>query len=239
MTLPPLDTRLLIFDVFGTVVDWRGSIAREAAETAGPRGVKIDPEAFADRWRAGYRPAMDRVRKGELPWMNIDTLHRRILDEMLPQFGLDALSERERDHLNRAWHRLDPWPDSVAGLTRLKAKFVIATLSNGNVALLTNMAKHAGLPWDCVLSAELFHHYKPDPESYLGAAAMLGVKPGETMMVAAHEDDLIAARAAGLRTAFVRRPLEFGARPSYDLPRERGFDFVADDFVDLARQLGG
>ena len=238
MTLPPLDTRLLIFDVFGTVVDWRGSIAREAAETAGPRGVKIDPEAFADRWRAGYRPAMDRVRKGELPWMNIDTLHRRILDEMLPQFGLDALSERERDHLNRAWHRLDPWPDSVAGLTRLKAKFVIATLSNGNVALLTNMAKHAGLPWDCVLSAELFHHYKPDPESYLGAAAMLGVKAGETMMVAAHEDDLIAARAAGLRTAFVRRPLEFGARPGYDPPRERGFDFVADDFVDLARQLG-
>jgi 2-haloacid dehalogenase len=181
---------------------------------------------------------MDRVRKGELPWMNIDTLHRLILDEMLPQFGLDALSEPERDHLNRAWHRLDPWRDSVAGLTRLKRRFVIATLSNGNVALLTNMAKHAGLPWDCVLSAELFHHYKPDPESYLGAAAMLGVTPAQTMMVAAHEDDLIAARAVGLRTAFVRRPLEHGVRPGYDLPRERGFDYVADDFEHLASQLG-
>jgi 2-haloacid dehalogenase len=239
MTIDATALRALTFDVFGTVVDWRGSIAREATVAAAPHGMQIDAPAFADRWRAGYRPAMDRVRKGELPWMNIDTLHRRILNEMLPQFGMDALSERERDHLNRAWHRLDPWPDSVAGLTRLKAKFVIATLSNGNVALLTNMAKHAGLPWDCILSAELFHHYKPDRESYLGAAAMLGVEPGETMMVAAHEDDLVAARAAGLRTAFVRRPLEFGARPGYDLPHERGFDFVADDFVDLARQLGG
>ena len=238
MTIDATALRALTFDVFGTVVDWRGSIARQATLAAAPHGMQIDASAFADQWRAGYRPAMDRVRKGELPWMNIDTLHRRILDEMLPQFGLDALSERERDHLTRAWHRLDPWPDSVAGLTRLKSKFVIATLSNGNVALLTNMAKHAGLPWDCILSAELFHHYKPDPESYLGAAAMLGVKAGETMMVAAHEDDLIAARAAGLRTAFVRRPLEFGARPGYDLPRERGFDYVADDFVDLARQLG-
>ncbi len=238
MTIDASALRALTFDVFGTVVDWRGSVAREVAAAARPHAMQVDASAFAERWRAGYRPAMDRVRKGELPWMNIDTLHRRILDEMLPQFGLDVLSERERDHLNRAWHRLDPWPDSVAGLTRLKAKFVIATLSNGNVALLTNMAKHAGLPWDCILSAELFHHYKPDRESYLGAAAMLGVEPGETMMVAAHEDDLVAARAAGLRTAFVRRPLEFGARPSYDLPRERGFDYVADDFVDLARQLG-
>jgi 2-haloacid dehalogenase len=238
MTIDASGVRALTFDVFGTVVDWRGSIAREAAALAQSRGIKIDAPAFADRWRAGYRPAMDRVRKGDLPWINIDRLHRMILDELLPQFGLDALSEAERDHFNRAWHRLDPWPDSVAGLTRLKRKFVLATLSNGNVALLTNMAKHAGLPWDCVLSAELFHHYKPDPQTYLGAAELLGVAPAQTMMVAAHEDDLIAARAAGLRTAFVRRPLEYGARPGYYLPRERGFDYVADDFEDLASQVG-
>jgi 2-haloacid dehalogenase len=230
--------RLLTFDVFGTVVDWRGSIAREAAAVAQSHGTKLDADAFADRWRAGYRPAMDRVRKGELPWINIDRLHRMILDELLPQFGLGALTEAQRVHFNRAWHRLDPWPDSVAGLTRLKRKFVLATLSNGNVALLTNMAKHAALPWDCILSAELFHHYKPDPQTYLGAAEMLDVTPAQTMMVAAHEDDLIAARAAGLRTAFVRRPLEFGARPGYDLPRERSFDYIADNFEDLASQLG-
>ena len=238
MTIDASAVRALTFDVFGTVVDWRGSVAREAAALARSRSVTIDAEAFADRWRAGYRPAMDRVRKGAVPWINIDRLHRMILDELLPQFGLDALSESERDHFNRAWHRLDPWPDSVAGLTRLKEKFVLATLSNGNVALLTNMAKHAGLPWDCVLSAELFRHYKPDPQTYRGAAELLGVSPGETMMVAAHEDDLIAARAVGLRTAFVRRPLEYGARPGYELPRERGFDYVADDFGDLASQLG-
>ena len=230
--------RLLTFDVFGTVVDWRGSIAREAAAVAQSRGIKLDADAFADRWRAGYRPAMDRVRKGELPWINIDRLHRMILDELLPQFGLGGLTEAERVHFNRAWHRLEPWPDSVAGLTRLKRKFVLATLSNGNVALLTNMAKHAALPWDCILSAELFHHYKPDPQTYLGAAEMLDVTPAQTMMVAAHEDDLMAARAAGLSTAFVRRPREFGTRPGYDLPRDRSFDYVADNFEDLASQLG-
>jgi 2-haloacid dehalogenase len=231
-------TRLLIFDVFGTVVDWRGSIAREAAQLAQSRGVALDPEAFADRWRAGYRPAMDRVRKGTLPWMNIDALHRLILDEMLPEFGLSGLSESERDRLNRAWHRLLPWPDSVAGLTRLKSKFIIAPLSNGNMALLTNLAKSAGLPWDCILSAELFHHYKPDPETYLGAAALMSVTPAETMLVAAHEDDLLAARGCGLLTAFVRRPLEFGPNPGFDLPRNRTFEYVADNFEDLAGQLG-
>src|SRR6476661_1217967 len=227
-------TRLLIFDVFGTVVDWRGSIAREAAELRQSRGVTLDPEAFADRWRAGYRPAMDRVRKGTLPWMNIDSLHRMILDEMLPEFGLSALSQSERDNLNRAWHRLHPWPDSVAGLTRLKEKFTITTLSNGNVSLLTNMAKRAGLPWDCVISAELFHHYKPDPEAYLGCAELLDVAPGELMLVAAHPSDLRAAKAAGLMTAYVARPLERG--PGRRPPRFEAdeFDLVAEDFLDLA-----
>ncbi len=230
--------RLLTFDVFGTVVDWRGSLIREGRALGTERALEVDWVAFADAWRAGYRPAMDRVRRGELPWMNIDSLHRLILDELLARFGVQGLSEADVQHLNRAWHRLRPWPDAVRGLARLKKKAIIATLSNGNVSLLTDMAKHGGLPWDCILSAELFHHYKPDPETYLGAAALLGARPEETMMVAAHEDDLIAARAAGLRTAFVRRPKEFGRRSGYDLPRNSGFDFVADDFLDLASRLG-
>jgi len=229
---------VLLFDVFGTVVDWRGSIARETKAFAAERGLELDAAAFADAWRAGYRPAMDRVRSGALPWMNIDRLHRLILEEILARFGVAGLSEADMDHLNRVWHRLRPWPDSVSGLKRLKQKFIITTLSNGNMSLLTEMAKHGGLPWDCILSAELFHHYKPDPETYLGGAALLGAKPEEAMMVAAHEDDLAAARAVGLRTAFVRRPKEFGRRSGYDLPRDRSFDYVAEDFVHLASQLG-
>ncbi len=230
--------RVLTFDVFGTVVDWRGSITREMQTLAADRGFDIDAAAFADAWRAGYKPAMGRVRNGELPWMNIDRLHRIILDDILQRFEVNGLSETETAQLNRAWHRLDPWPDSVAGLQRLKTRYTLATLSNGNVALLTNMAKRAGLPWDCVLSAELFHHYKPDPEAYLGAAAMLDVQPEETMLVAAHEDDLAAARAVGLRTAFVRRPEEFGKPETYSLPLHSDYDVVANDFIDLARQLG-
>jgi 2-haloacid dehalogenase len=192
----------------------------------------------ADAWRAGYRPAMDRVRRGELPWTNIDGLHRIILDELLARFRIDGLTEAEKVHFNRAWHRLAPWQDSVAGLKRLKKRYVIATLSNGNVALLTNMAKHGGLPWDCVLSAELFGHYKPDPETYLGAARLLGLDPGEVMMVAAHKEDLDAAARAGLRTAFVQRPKEFGDAARKDVAPEKRFDFNAKDFVDLARQTG-
>jgi 2-haloacid dehalogenase len=232
-----ITVRVLLFDVFGTVVDWRGSIIRETRALAADRGLALDAAAFADAWRAGYRPAMDRVRSGELPWMNIDRLHRLILDELLARFGVAGLSEADAEHLNRVWHRLRPWPDSVNGLKRLKQKFIVTTLSNGNVSLLTEMAKHGGLPWDCILSAELFRHYKPDRETYLGAAALLGAQPEEAMMVAAHEDDLAAARAAGLRTAFVRRPKEFGRRSGYDLPRDRSFDFVADDFIHLASQL--
>ena len=233
------EVKALTFDVFGTVVDWRGSVAREGRALGRAKRLDVDWAAFADAWRAGYRPSMDRVRRGELPWTNIDTLHRMVLDRILVEFGIRGLKAAEKDHLNRAWHRLRPWSDAVAGLTRLKRRFVIATLSNGNVALLTNMAKHAGLPWDCILSAELFHHYKPDPESYRGAAALLGLKPREVMMVAAHADDLAAARRQGLRTAFVHRPGEFGAaRNAAPMPPVTAFDVVATDFVDLARKLG-
>lgn len=232
----PTQVKALTFDVFGTVVDWRGSIIAEGRKLGRRNRIAADWAAFADAWRAGYRPAMDRVRRGELPWTNIDGLHRSLLDELLARFRIEGLTEAEKAHFNRAWHRLAPWKDSVGGLRRLKKKYVIATLSNGNVALLTNMAKHAGLPWDCVLSAELFGHYKPDPEAYLGAARLLGLEPGEVMMVAAHKDDLDAAARTGLRTALVRRPMEFGAKK--DVPPESRFDFNAKDFVDLARQLG-
>jgi 2-haloacid dehalogenase len=230
-----MQPKVLAFDVFGTVVDWRTSIIRELTDFGRLQGLQRDWAAFADAWRGGYAPAMDRVRRGELPWTRIDDLHRGILDELLAEAGIASLPEEAVDHLNRAWHRLDPWPDAVAGLTRLKRRFVITTLSNGNVSLLTNMAKRAGLPWDCVISAELFGHYKPDPEAYLGCADLLGVAPGETMLVAAHPSDLRAARAAGLMTAYVERPLEQG--PTRGLPRvEDGeFDVVASDFLDLAR----
>jgi 2-haloacid dehalogenase len=229
--------RALIFDVFGTVVDWRGSILRECKALGRRKKISADWDAFADAWRAGYRPAMARVRSGELPWMNIDQLHRMILDGLLEQFRVEGLAEEEIDHLNRAWHRLDPWPDARRGLALLKRGHVIATLSNGNVALLVNMAKHGRLPWDTVLSAELFRHYKPDPESYLGAAAILGCEPGEVMMVAAHKDDLRAAKSCGLATAFVGRPREKGPKVKVDVSPEPDFDINARDFVDLARRL--
>ena len=229
--------RALVFDVFGTVVDWRGSIIRECRALGRNKRLAVDWEAFADAWRAGYRPAMARVRSGELPWMTIDQLHRMILDELLARFAIDNLVEEEIDHLNRVWHRLQPWPDARRGLARLKRRYVLATLSNGNLALLVNMAKHAGLPWDCVLSAELFRHYKPDPETYLGAAAMLGLEPGEVMMVAAHKDDLRAAKACGLATAFVRRPREYGPKVKPDTTPDPAFDHNARDFVDLAQRM--
>lgn len=229
--------KALVFDVFGTVVDWRGSIIREGRALGRKKKLAADWPAFADAWRAGYKPAMARVRSGELPWTKIDALHRMILDGLLARFGLQGLSEEERDDLNRVWHRLEPWPDARAGLARLKRRHVIATLSNGNVALLTNMAKRARLPWDCILSAEVVRHYKPDPETYLGAADLLGVRPQELMMVAAHKDDLHAARACGLKTAFVPRPKEYGPGVKVDTSREPAFDVHARDFNDLARKL--
>ncbi|BBY50261.1 haloacid dehalogenase [Mycolicibacterium arabiense] len=230
--------RALAFDVFGTVVDWRGSVIRELTAFGEAHGVDRDWAQFADDWRAGYPPAMDRVRTGELPWMKIDALHRLILDELLERAGIDGIPDGDVAELNRAWHRLDPWPDTVEGLTQLKRSFTITTLSNGNVSLLTNMAKRAGLPWDCVISAELFRHYKPDREAYLGCAELLDVAPAELALVAAHPSDLRAARDAGLTTAYVARPLERG--PGHEAPRvEDGeFDYLAEDFLDLARQLG-
>ena len=229
--------KALAFDVFGPVVDWCDFVIGEATDFGRQPGFEADWPRFADAWRAGYRPAMQKVRSGELKWQRIDALHRHILDDLLVEFDLRGLAESDIDHLNRVWHRLDPWPDVVAGLSRLKARYLITTLSNGNVSLLTNMAKRAGLPWDCIVSAELFRHYKPDPETYLGAADLLGIAPGELMLVACHPDDLRAARACGYRTGYVERPLELG--PGGALPHvEAGeFDVVARDFIELADQL--
>jgi 2-haloacid dehalogenase len=227
--------KALVFDVFGTVVDWRGSIIREGAQWGKAKGLDVDWAKFADRWRAGYGPSMDKVRKGALPWMKLDALHRMILDQLLEEFHITGLSEADKDHWNRVWHRLTPWPDAVAGLQKLRQKHILATLSNGNVSLLVEMAKHAGLPWDTVLSAELFHHYKPDREVYFGAADLLGCQPAEVMMVAAHPDDLKAAAACGLRTALVPRPLERG--PGKAAPAAGSFDVTAHDFVDLAAKV--
>jgi 2-haloacid dehalogenase len=233
----PPGVKALTFDVFGTVVDWRGSIIREGTAWSKAKGVQVNWAEFADRWRAGYGPSMDKVRTGAMPWMKIDALHRLILDDLLKQFKITGLTEDEKDHWNRVWHRLTPWPDAVPGLTRLKTKYVLATLSNGNVSLLVDMAKSAGLPWNAVLSAELFRHYKPDREVYLGAADLLGCKPGEVMMVAAHSGDLTAAQKCGLRTAFVSRPLEYGSARKGDSPATESFDVVAADFLELAAKL--
>jgi 2-haloacid dehalogenase len=228
----------LAFDVFGTVVDWRSSIIRELEQFGRTHGVQQDWPALADSWRAGYAPAMDRVRCGDLPWTRIDDLHRMILEELLGAAGITSICVEDVDELNRAWHRLDPWPDTVSGLTRLKEKFTITTLSNGNMSLLTNMAKRAGLPWDCVISAELFHHYKPDPQAYLGCADLLGVPPDRLMLVAAHPSDLRAARDAGLMTAYVDRPLELGPNRPAQRVDDGEFNYTATDFLNLADQLG-
>lgn len=229
--------KALTFDVFGTVVDWRSSIIREGQLLAASKGYDVDWAVFADRWRAGYGPAMNKVRTGELPWTKIDELHRMILDELVVEFNLTGMTEAELDHFNRAWHRLTPWPDSVGGLNRLKTKYVIATLSNGNVSLLTNMAKNAGLPWDAILSAELSGHYKPDTEAYLKAADLLGLPSEQVMLVAAHPSDLRAAAKTGMRTAYVIRPLERGAGQPVDMNEAGEFDYTATDFFDLARQM--
>ncbi|MCY4265424.1 MAG: haloacid dehalogenase type II [Gammaproteobacteria bacterium] len=234
----PNSIEALVFDVFGTVVDWRGSIIREGQLLAAKKGYSIDWAQFADRWRAGYGPAMNRVRSGELPWTKIDDLHRMILDELVQEFSLEGMTEQELDHFNRAWHRLSPWPDSVPGLNRLKNRFIIATLSNGNLSLLTRMAKNAGLPWDAVLSAELSQHYKPDLKAYLKAVDLLSLQPRQVMMVACHPRDLQAAAQAGLRTAYVIRPLEKGPGQPVNRNPNGNFDYMAEDFLDLAKQLG-
>jgi 2-haloacid dehalogenase len=226
--------KVIAFDIFGTVVDWHGSISEEVQKLRLP----VDANAFATAWRKGYQPAMARVRSGELPWTKIDDLHRMILDEILVDFAITHLSESAKQHLNLVWHRLNPWPDTVRGLTLLKSKFTIVTLSNGNLGLLANMAKNASLPWDLILSAEVFRHYKPDPETYLGVAEIFDLPPHDVMLAAAHKDDLLAAHQCGLQTAFIERPFEFG--PDHirqDLHQESFTNYHAKDMLDLAAQL--
>ena len=230
--------KALTFDVFGTVVDWRSSVIRDGERLGKRKGLDVDWAAFADAWRGGYGPSMNRVRTGELPWTKIDDLHRMILDELLKKFGISGLSEEEIEDFNRVWHRLDPWPDAAGGLLRLKSRYLIATLSNGNVSLLANMAKYGGLPWDCIFSAELAGHYKPDVETYLKAIELLSCEPREVMMVAAHQGDLHHAARVGMKTAFVFRPFERGPSEKKDLPPDLDFDIIAHDFHDLADQLG-
>ena len=226
--------KVIAFDIFGTVVDWHGSIAAEVQKLKLP----VDANAFATAWRKGYQPAMARVRSGELPWTKIDDLHRMILDEILQEFAITHLSESDKRHLNLVWHRLNPWPDTVRGLTQLKSKFTIVTLSNGNLGLLANMAKNAALPWDLILSAEVFRHYKPDPETYLGVAEIFDLQPLEVMLAAAHKDDLLAAHHCGLQTAFIERPFEYGRNHiRQDLHQESFTNYHAKDITDLAVQL--
>jgi 2-haloacid dehalogenase len=229
--------KLLAFDVFGTVVDWRSSVIAEGEQLGKAKGINVQWTAFADDWRSIYRPFMDKVQNGALPWTKLDDLHRMMLAETLKQFGIENLTDDEMEHLNRVWHRLQPWPDSVAGLQRLKSRFVIAPLSNGNISLLTNMAKNAGLPWDCILSAENVRAYKPDPSVYLLAPQLFDLAPDQVMMVAAHEHDLQSASKHGLRTAYVHRPSEHGPGKASAIPPKDRYDIVADNFLDLADQL--
>ena len=232
-----MDVKALLFDVFGTVVDWRTSLIEELSQWGAGRGLEVDWAGFVDAWRGAYAPSMDRVRRGEQPWTNLDALHRQSLAELAPRFGLTGLDGAELDWINRGWHRLRPWPDSVAGLARLKQRFIIGPLSNGNVALLTNMAKSAGLPWDLVLCAELFRHYKPDREAYLGAAALLALAPEQVMLCAAHNADLAAAAQCGLRTAFIARPAEYGPHQSRDFGPDADWDYAVDTIEQLADRL--
>lgn len=233
------NVKAFVFDVFGTVVDWRSGVAREAAAFLQRHGRSAqDADAFADAWRARYQPAMQRVRSGERPFMKLDTLHRENLEEVLSEVGIERaqVPAAELDKLNLAWHRLDPWPDSVEGLTRLKSRHIIAPLSNGNVKLMIDMAKHGGLPWDAILGAEVAQAYKPTPEAYLRTLDVLMLSPAEVCMVAAHNSDLAAAQKCGLRTAFIPRLQEHGAAQTTDLKPDGNWDWVARDLVDLAKQ---
>ena len=232
------DVKALVFDVFGTVVDWRSSITKHGEAFGEAHGVEADWAAFADGWRGKYQPYMNKVRTGELPWTKLDVLHRMGLVELLGEFGINDVGEHSIDELSMAWHYLDPWPDAPSGLSRLKAKYIIGTMSNGNVALMTNMAKYAGLPWDVILGAELAQAYKPDPKTYLTGVELLGLRREQVMMEAAHQNDLLAAGGQGLKTAFVPRPMEFGPDRKPDPTPDPSFDIVATDFRDLASQLG-
>ena len=233
-----LELKALVFDVFGTVVDWRTSIANEASDQLKNKGFDLNWLAFAEAWRAKYQPSMESVRSGKRGYVRLDILHLENLMEVLEEFKVSGLSSGDLDYLNRAWHRLEPWPDSVSGLQRLKKKFIIGTMSNGNVALMVNMAKHSGLPWDVILGAEPAQAYKPDPKTYLTGVDWLGLQPDQVLMCAAHNKDLVAARNQGLKTAFIARPREYGKDQSVDIEAEYEFDFITTDMNDLADQLG-
>ncbi|MEM9955613.1 MAG: haloacid dehalogenase type II [Chloroflexota bacterium] len=230
------EIKLLVFDVFGTVVDWRGSVIAEGKSKWKSRGVDIDWGQFVDQWRAGYQPAMDRIRKGEVEWENIDHLHRQILDKLLTQFDVHYLTEEQKIDLNRIWHRLKPWDDAATGLQKLRQHYTITTLSNGNMSLLVNLSKYGNLHWDCILSAELAKHYKPDLETYQIACDLMDVVPEQAMMIASHRGDLLASQQIGMHTAFVQRPLEYGLGNAGE-EADASFDLIVTDFHDLAEQL--
>jgi 2-haloacid dehalogenase len=236
--MPSKQPVAIVFDTFGSVVDWRSSLIADLTAYGAGQGITADWPALVDAWRAAYHPSMDRVRKGEQAWTTLDALHRSSLDTLIAEFGITALSEDDRVHINRGWHRLHPWPDSVPGLTRLKSRFIIGPLSNGNVALLLNMAKFAGIPWDMIFGSDLFGHFKPDPETYLGVARMLDLKPNQVMMAAAHNGDLAAARSHGLLTAFFPRPTEYGPHQKRDYQADQDWDIIATDIQDMAAKLG-
>jgi len=230
--------KALVFDVFGTVVDWRQSTIRELTAFGNARGLAVDWARFADDWRGLYQPAMEEVRSGRRPWAILDDLHRESLVNLLERYEIKGLAAHEIEHLTRIWHRLDPWPDAVEGLLRLKRRYIIGTLSNGNVGLLTRMAKNAGLPWDVVLGAETARAYKPLRDAYLRTAALLNLEPAEMMLAAAHNDDLMAASAVGYRTAFVVRPTEYGPNQKKDFKAEKPWDVITDSFIGLADAMG-
>jgi 2-haloacid dehalogenase len=231
--------KVLVFDVFGSVVDWRSSIVRDLGAWGQTQGLSVDWEAFALAWRSLYQPKMQQVRSGQRSWTILDDLHRESLNELMPTFGLSHLTEAQAQHVNRVWHRLDAWPDAIAGLQQLKAHYIIGPLSNGNISLLANMAKHAGLNWDLSFSTEWFKAYKPEPQAYLGVAQAMNLEPAQVMLCASHNDDLRAARAVGLKTAFWPRPTEYGPNQVKDKVAEESWDIVATDIRDLADQLTG
>jgi 2-haloacid dehalogenase len=238
MSALTLTVKAMVFDTFGSVVDWRGSITRDLTRWGQENGFNVDWTAFAVKWRSMYQPSMEAVRSGKRPWTILDVLHRESLELLIKEFGLEAMTEAQRVHVNKVWHRLDGWPDAVGGLARLKSKYIIAPLSNGNISLLTDIAKYTGLPWDLNLSTEVFGCYKPQPQAYLGACKALQLEPGEVMMCAAHNDDLLAARQAGLKTAFWPRPAEHGPDQKTNLVASHDWDIVAKDMRDLASQMG-
>jgi 2-haloacid dehalogenase len=234
----PENVKLIIFDCFGTVVDWRGSIIEDLSKWGEQKGLSIDWALLADLWRGSYEPQMGRVRSGEIPWTNLDDLHFESLQAVLSELHAPELGQLDLMYINRVWHRLNPWPDAVEGLERLKRKFVIGPLSNANVSLLVNMAKFANLPWDHAFSCELYKHYKPDPETYLGVCRMMYLDPEEVMLCAAHNYDLVAARECGLRTAFIPRSTEYGPGQKTDLTAEQEWDIIASDLIEFATEMG-